>query len=301
MADGRAPASQRDDERDLLDAVAQIVEPLSRAFGRDCEVVLHDLSNLDSSVYAIGGDLTGRSVGSPPTDLLLQHVLAGAKSNLIGYETVLPDGRRCRSSTIFIRPPYPRPQPQDEAAAAAPASALERGGAAAATPPDASVVESTAAGSGVSESNGGLAVLPHRRGGVGRRPHVGSAARPVGALCINIDVTRLQELHALTGALIGTIDHALPGRSEEPQHEVFHDTINSLASEIVAQAIGDAAAPVHLMKKHHKLEVVSTLKDRGVFQLKDAVDIVSSALGVRRFTIYNYLNELQEYQPEENV
>ena len=38
--------------------------------------------------------------------------------------------------------------------------------------------------------------------------------------------------------------------------------------------------------------VVGQLEERGLFLLKDAVEVIALALGVTRFTIYNYLNEL---------
>jgi predicted transcriptional regulator YheO len=38
--------------------------------------------------------------------------------------------------------------------------------------------------------------------------------------------------------------------------------------------------------------VVEELQARGVFLLRDAVEMVAEALSVSKFTIYNYLNEL---------
>jgi predicted transcriptional regulator YheO len=47
------------------------------------------------------------------------------------------------------------------------------------------------------------------------------------------------------------------------------------------------------MKKPHKLGVVAELLDHGVFQIRDAVEFVAEKLDVSRFTIYNYLNEIE--------
>ncbi|GAB96287.1 putative transcriptional regulator YheO [Kineosphaera limosa] len=46
------------------------------------------------------------------------------------------------------------------------------------------------------------------------------------------------------------------------------------------------------MQKRHKLAVVGDLKERGFFMLKESVETAASALAVTRFTIYNYLNEI---------
>jgi predicted transcriptional regulator YheO len=67
------------------------------------EVVLHDLSKLPNSIVAISGDVTGRRVGDPATDLLLEAAVTGSFSHNDAYETVLPDGRRMRSTTMIIR------------------------------------------------------------------------------------------------------------------------------------------------------------------------------------------------------
>ncbi len=52
------------------------------------------------------------------------------------------------------------------------------------------------------------------------------------------------------------------------------------------------------MHKRHKLEVVRNLKSRGMFLLRDAVDMIATSLGVTRFTIYNYLNEIGDEEKE---
>ena len=52
--------------------------------------------------------------------------------------------------------------------------------------------------------------------------------------------------------------------------------------------------PVSLMRKAHKVDAVRSLKRRGFFMLRDAVEMAARALGVTRFTIYNYLNEIEE-------
>lgn len=217
---------ERDRARKILDLLSQVVEPLALALGKGCEVVVHDLTDLENSVYAIGGGVTGRTVGSPPTDLLLQHVLGGAKSNIIGYATKLPGGREGRSSTIIVRDPV-----NDSA---------------------------------------------------------------VAALCLNIDVTNVRQAHRLLGSLLD----ADPGPAAAPQpempSEVFPRTVTELTSQMVNEVIGSTGIPVELMKKTHKLDVVAALNERGVFQVKEAVEDVATALDVTRFTIYNYLNELQD-------
>jgi predicted transcriptional regulator YheO len=87
----------------LIESLTEFVKPLSRILPTDSEVVLHDLRKLPNSIVALAGNVTGRRVGDPATNVLLQQVVQGLVHDLIGYETKTADGRRLRSSTSIIR------------------------------------------------------------------------------------------------------------------------------------------------------------------------------------------------------
>nr|WP_202552466.1 helix-turn-helix domain-containing protein [Streptomyces sp. SID8352] len=48
--------------------------------------------------------------------------------------------------------------------------------------------------------------------------------------------------------------------------------------------------PLAELDRKAKQEVVRTLEARGAFTVRHGVEIVAGALGVSRFTVYNYLN-----------
>ncbi|BBB00913.1 putative DNA-binding protein [Actinacidiphila reveromycinica] len=48
--------------------------------------------------------------------------------------------------------------------------------------------------------------------------------------------------------------------------------------------------PLHELGRREKQAVVRVLEERGAFVLRHGVETVASALGVSRFTVYNYLN-----------
>ncbi|MBB5855771.1 aminotransferase class V-fold PLP-dependent enzyme [Amycolatopsis umgeniensis] len=98
-----APAVASAGSGDLLTALVPAVHALATMLGPGNEVLLHDLSRLPDSIVAIAGDLTGRTVGGPMTDLLLGLVRRGTTQDLTNYETHGPDGRAIRSSTLFLR------------------------------------------------------------------------------------------------------------------------------------------------------------------------------------------------------
>jgi predicted transcriptional regulator YheO len=47
------------------------------------------------------------------------------------------------------------------------------------------------------------------------------------------------------------------------------------------------------MNKQAKLEAVRVMQERGLFIVKGGVEKAASALGVTRYTIYNYLEQLR--------
>lgn len=83
----------------------QLADAIVAMFGRSCEVVIHDLTDLHKSVVHISGDVTGRKIGAPATDLLVKAL--GRKNSAIkdmyNYKTTVRDGRSIKSSTIFLR------------------------------------------------------------------------------------------------------------------------------------------------------------------------------------------------------
>lgn len=84
-----------------------IVKGIAETFGDECEVVLHDVSDLENSVIAIeNGHLTGRKIGSPMTDLGLFFIKSNLfleKDYIANYQTKSKDGKKLKSTTIFIK------------------------------------------------------------------------------------------------------------------------------------------------------------------------------------------------------
>ncbi|MEG1847160.1 MAG: helix-turn-helix transcriptional regulator [Lachnospiraceae bacterium] len=92
-----------------LEHLKQIAHVIATQFGRDCEVVIHDLaeSNLEHSIIFIAnGHVTGRQVGDGPSKIVLETLqlqnAAAPVEDLIGYLTRTADGRVLKSSTIYI-------------------------------------------------------------------------------------------------------------------------------------------------------------------------------------------------------
>jgi predicted transcriptional regulator YheO len=228
-----------DGER-LIAVFSGLVEPLGRSLPSSTEVVLHDLSKLPNSIVAIHGNVTGRKVGDPATDLLLKKLNELSSDHAVGYETRLPGGGRVRSSTMIIRD---------------------------------------------------------------------VSGQPVAALCINSDLSMWESVQEVVTSMLDVGRASGPSRPAAPvgpvpvhsveaedvdEAETFVTDVDQLAAHLMRRAVAKVDVPVELMQKRHKVEVVRDLKERGMFHLKDAVDMVATALGVTRFTIYNYLNVIAD-------
>ena len=91
----------------ILLSFVPIVKGIAKTFGKDCEVLLHDVRNLESSIVMIeNGHVTGRKVGSPMTDLGLYFLKSDLFKNtdfIANYQTESKDGKKLKSSSIFIR------------------------------------------------------------------------------------------------------------------------------------------------------------------------------------------------------
>jgi HTH domain len=77
------------------------------------------------------------------------------------------------------------------------------------------------------------------------------------------------------GVLVGGL--RLPG---------VHGTLDRMIAKVEAQL----GAPLAELSREDKQRAVRLLDERGAFQLRRAVEDVADALGVSRFTVYNYLN-----------
>jgi predicted transcriptional regulator YheO len=114
---------------------------------------------------------------------------------------------------------------------------------------------------------------------------------PFAALCLNADHTIVEAAHAWLGLLLQPNGAATQARSEEPE-------MDTLMKEIISDAVRRLGKPISLMNKDEKIQAVQAMMQRGLFIVKGGVERAAAALGVTRFTIYNYLEALRERSSE---
>jgi len=213
-------ASYNEEDTTILENMKNVVKGIAETFGRECEVVLHSLKDLNHSIIAIENNtVTGREVGGPMTDFALSLLKkAGSlKSDVVGsYYSYTNAGKRLKSTTILLR---------------------------------------------------------------------NSSLKPIGLLCINLNISA--PLDSFMKSLIISGEENLDNKIEEH----FPLTANDLIEVSLKKVLSIVGSKRELSPTEKNKTIIAELYKRGIFQVKNGVDIVASALGISRYTVYNYLRE----------
>ena len=197
-----------------------IANMIAKTFGRQCEVVIHDLSIPQNSVvYTLNNHVTGRQIGQSFEHLVKEVLLS---KNFDGdctanYMTVIKDGREIKSSTTLLRD---------------------------------------------------------------------SGGKPIGALCINVDVKPLKDAMSFLGDLLN-VEQAKPEVEVEPFSNVM-EIVDDLIDKIIDQDNVDN------LKRKDKLDLIQFMDDKGVFLIKGAIDKVAERLNISKVTAYSYLDKIKK-------
>ena len=197
-----------------------IANMIAKTFGRQCEVVIHDLSIPQNSVvYTLNNHVTGRQIGQSFEHLVKEVLLS---KNFDGdctanYMTVIKDGREIKSSTTLLRD---------------------------------------------------------------------SGGKPIGALCINVDVKPLKDAMSFLGDLLN-VEQAKPEADVEPFSNVM-EIVDDLIDKIIDQDNVDN------LKLKDKLDLIQFMDDKGVFLIKGAIDKVAERLNISKVTVYSYLDKIKK-------
>lgn len=127
---------------------------------------------------------------------------------------------------------------------------------------------------------------------VGRRWRISVLRLPGSDLALVVEVDRAS-LYRAARVLASLADPEGQGQRTEG---VIHvgDTLDYMI-ELAEERIG---VPLQEMSRTQKQEVVRLLDEQGVFLIKKAVETVASRLGVSRFTVYNYLDQVQRAEAD---
>lgn len=202
-----------------LEGMKKVATGIYAMLGSKAEVIIHDLSTPESSLFYIAGELTKRKLGAPATDVILRALRNKDFEDILNYQSKGKEGHIYKSSAMFLR---------DE------------------------------------------------------------SGEVIGCLGINYDITDM----LLVNNIINDFCATIPQKDEKEQEETFVNSINEVLMDILEKSKKRIGKPIPFMNKEDKLEVIKYLDERGCFLIKGAIEVVADDLRVSRYTIYNYLKEI---------
>lgn len=233
-----------------------VVDMIARTFGKDCEVVLHDLTQpRNSVVYAVNGHVTGREIGQS-FDHLITHVLLSKdfKDDVsANYSFRTKEGTLIRSSTALIKN-------QEGVAVGAICINLD-------TSADIAVLRR------LRELYQGFAGLEEQPAEAVRQrgPAPGEAAER-------------------SGGKAGEQLLAQPQERPKPP-ELPGGNVVDMADHLIDQIVG--GQEVGQMQRDEKVQMVRFMYEKGLFLIKGTIERVAEKLGVSKVTVYSYLDEIK--------
>jgi len=107
----------------------------------------------------------------------------------------------------------------------------------------------------------------------------------IGALCVNQDVSALLKLR-------DWLDQAL--ETAKPIEDARADNnVEDVLSQLIEDAIRSTGRSPNEFSREDKIAVISYLDARGAFLIRYSMEKVASLLGISKFSIYNYLNDMR--------
>lgn len=89
----------------IFEAYIRMADAIYSVFNVNCEVVIHDVTKVESSLIYLKGDVTGRTVGAPTTEVILKELKKKPEDikDLNGIITNTTRGKIIKTSIVFIK------------------------------------------------------------------------------------------------------------------------------------------------------------------------------------------------------
>ena len=115
------------------------------------------------------------------------------------------------------------------------------------------------------------------------------AGRLAGALCINLDTTRITRQMELLKSLMPPAPDPKPVQAEPMPEMSGH--IADMVDGLIHSIIG--TKPPEELSREERVEKVRFMEEKGIFLMKGSVEKAAEGLGVNRVTVYSYLDEIR--------
>ena len=110
------------------------------------------------------------------------------------------------------------------------------------------------------------------------------------SFCINYDCDDLTALQSTLKKFLSMGDEL---------YDEFEEADNGeLAEHKFMIELEKMNKPIVSMNKKDRIQLIKNLKEAGVFKIQKSVPYIAEQLGLSRYTIYNYLNEIEKNEDE---
>lgn len=107
--------------------------------------------------------------------------------------------------------------------------------------------------------------------------------RTIGFFCINLDVTHFD-------ALIGQLSSFIQPEIRRPE-PIYRNDLQEHINYTVRDYLMSINKTIETLTRKERIDLVSTINESGLFQARNAVQMVAKALKVSRASVYNMLAE----------
>jgi predicted transcriptional regulator YheO len=115
-----------------------------------------------------------------------------------------------------------------------------------------------------------------------------SRGKVIGALCVNFDITEFLNSVSLLQSFIRTEDS-----DTSLKRETFASSANETLDTLIEQAVAEMGKQPSAMATAERITFIELLEHNGTFHMKGAVDYVARLMGVTKFTVYRYLQDIR--------
>lgn len=114
--------------------------------------------------------------------------------------------------------------------------------------------------------------------------------RIIGLLCINInlDVPVAQFMRAF-----------LPPNAQNQTSAVnFASSVEELVAQTIENTVEEITLNLSVANHNKNRQIVASLFEKGIFDIKDAINLVAERLNISRHTVYLYIRQIKQEQDE---
>lgn len=109
-----------------------------------------------------------------------------------------------------------------------------------------------------------------------------------GALCVNVDISGLLKAQEWVQEALGSASTTIDER--------FEHSVDEVLETLIQNAISSIGKNPPDMTREEKVAIVAYLEAKGAFLIRYSVERVAELLGMTKYTIYNYLDEIKKKQ-----